>query len=299
MQPFVTNFTQRLAAAQTPDGGWSYAAAGRPYTEPTALAAMAFAAHDPKHPAIAPALQWLTKAQTPDGSLGLTPDDPIPPWPTALAALAWRWAAPNPNAFQQPLMQAVKWLMTFEGIPLPQSPITGHDTTLIGWPWVEGTHSWIEPTAYAVLTAKSFGQGNHPRIREAVTLILDRAVETGGWNYGNNRVLMNQLRPFPACTGLALLALGGEPESEQSKNAINYLTTEVARIRSPMSLAFSLMALIAWNQRPEIAPQALLESATKVAARPARPADLAYLLLAAAERNSPFVRAAQTAPVKP
>ena len=39
--------------------------------------------------------------------------------------------------------------------------------------------------------------------------------------------------------------------------------------------------------------KALQESAEKVAKRPVRPADLAYLLLAAAEGNSPFVRAAQ------
>ena len=38
----------------------------------------------------------------------------------------------------------------------------GHDSTLIGWPWVEGTHSWIEPTAWAVLALKSVGTESAP-----------------------------------------------------------------------------------------------------------------------------------------
>ena len=78
------------------------------------------------------------------------------------------------------------------------------------WPWVLGTHSWIEPTAFNVLALKAAGRGEHPRTREAVRLLVDRLLPTGGCNYGNTTVLGQQLRPHLAPTGLVLLSLAGE-----------------------------------------------------------------------------------------
>ena len=90
--------------------------------------------------------------------------------------------------------------------------LVGHDTTLQGWPWVVGTHSWVEPTAINVLALRSAGQAGHPRCREAVKLLLDRQLPEGGWNYGNTTVLGHVLRPQVQPTGLALAALAGETD---------------------------------------------------------------------------------------
>ena len=88
----------------------------------------------------------------------------------------------------------------------------GHDTTLQGWPWVVGTHSWVEPTAISMFALRSAGQAGHPRCREAVKLLLDRQLPAGGWNYGNTTVLGHVLRAQVQPTGLALAALADETD---------------------------------------------------------------------------------------
>ena len=60
------------------------------------------------------------------------------------------------------------------------------------------------------MALRAAGRASHPRVREAVRLLCDRALDEGGWNYGNTRVFANTLQPFPATTGIALTALAGE-----------------------------------------------------------------------------------------
>ena len=55
----------------------------------------------------------------------------------------------------------------------------GHDPTLTGWPWVGGTHSWVEPTSLAVLALRREGLGKHPRVEEGLKVIRDRAIVSG------------------------------------------------------------------------------------------------------------------------
>ena len=86
----------------------------------------------------------------------------------------------------------------------------GHDATLQGWPWVDGTYSWMEPTAINVLALRSADQAAHSRCREATKMLLDRQLPEGGWNYGNTTVLGHVLRPHIQSTGLALAALADE-----------------------------------------------------------------------------------------
>jgi hypothetical protein len=42
-------------------------------------------------------------------------------------------------------------------------------------------------------------------------MILERRCSDGGWNYGNRRVLGEDLRSYPETTALALLGLSGNP----------------------------------------------------------------------------------------
>ena len=86
------------------------------------------------------------------------------------------------------------------------------DPERVGWPWAEGTFAWVEPTAWAVLALRAAGQGQHPRVIEGVSLLLDRAFDAGGINYGNRRVLGAMTEPIPGPTAIMLLALQGHDE---------------------------------------------------------------------------------------
>jgi hypothetical protein len=186
--------------------------------------------------------------------------------------------------------RAVRWLLDAKGRALPRSEdpggVAGHDTTLIGWPWVADTHSWLEPTALAVLALGAAGKGGHPRVEEGLRLIRDRAVESGGWNYGNRSVFGRNLRAQPGPTGVALLALAGTgPRTEEIDRAVAYLRKSLPTVRAAASLGWGLIGLRAWGADPPEADAWLAEAHHDVAGRHDAAPRLAYLLLAAAPRT--------------
>src|SRR5262249_585741 len=61
----------------------------------------------------------------------------------------------------------------------------------------------------ACLALRRAGQGDHPRVQEGLRLLLDRASDEGGINYGNREVLGRRTDPIPGPTALMLLALQG------------------------------------------------------------------------------------------
>lgn len=242
----------RLIAARHECGGWGYHPQGSPCAETTALACMALSDHDLHDDARLAGLRWLRRIQRKDGSVPSTTDRNAPGWPTGLAILAW---AADPNSIgptaEGSIRRARHFLLEQRGRALKPNPdIYGHDVTLQGWPWVGGTHSWIEPTAYAILALRALGDSDHARVREGVKLILDRMIPTGGCNYGNKVILGNTLRPFPATTGVALAALAGEPRCERIDRAIAYLRNTLPTVRSPMTVAWGLIGLRAWDAAP-------------------------------------------------
>ncbi|MFZ5830555.1 MAG: hypothetical protein ACOY3P_10725, partial [Planctomycetota bacterium] len=219
-----------------------------PRVEPTALAALALSLHGRTNDAHA-ALDWLASVQNSDGSFGVDATLRQPHWPTGWAALAFR-AATQQTAATWPFAEAAdrgaQWLLSSSGEPLEREnkEIVGHDTTLRGWPWVETTHSWIEPTATAVLALKAMGHARHPRCREAVRLIIDRTLPGGGWNYGNTIVLGNTLLPHVQPTGLALAALAGEAGSASAiERAVGYLRRTLTATTAAASLGYALLGM--------------------------------------------------------
>ena len=276
---------ERLANAANAAGAWGYRAFSAGAAEPTALAALALAATRQAPKLVPRALDWLAGLQQGDGAVPITANAPSPHWPTPLALLAWLHGAPQSGQVHVAEVQnATDWLIDTRGRKVARdSEVHGHDTTLVGWPWVSGSHSWLEPTAYALLALRAVGKANHPRVREGVRMILDRALPAGGWNYGNRRVLAHVLRPFPATTGLALAALSGETRDTRIDAAVEYLRGELARVRVPLSLAWGLIGLRAWNAQPPLAQQWLAECAERLLIRPANPHYDALLLLAGAD----------------
>ncbi|NLI75320.1 MAG: hypothetical protein GX442_02615 [Candidatus Riflebacteria bacterium] len=122
------------------------------------------------------------------------------------------------------------------------------DTTIPGWPWRQGSFGWVEPTAWAILAFEAGGRGDHPRAEEGRRLLLDRSIDTGGWNYGNREAFDQELVPFWDTTALAILALGKSFRDDKIAKGLDFLERNLGDIASPYSLALSLLALEAGNR---------------------------------------------------
>jgi hypothetical protein len=270
---------------------WSYRAGAAPGVEPTALACLGLLAAGDVGSAAADratcraAAEWMAGLQRDDGSIPVAPDPAMPGWATPHAILVWSGLA----GWETPRRRARAWLLGLTGRPIPTRPedrgVLGHDPTLIGWPWVDGTHSWLEPTAMAILALCREGLGYHPRARQGVGLLLDRSIPGGGWNYGNKAVFGRTLRPQPAPTGLALLALSAFGDCTPAvPAALRYLRGVLPNLRAAVSLGWGVLGLRAHHACPAEARSWLAEAYDQCTGRPDATLGLAVLLLAAGPR---------------
>jgi hypothetical protein len=190
----------------------------------------------------------LAQDQLADGRLGISPDDPEAFWPTPLAILAWCQSA----AQQEAQARAVHFLLSTTGKHWPRRPdeAVGHDTNIKGWPWIEGTHSWVGSTGIIIIALQAAGSGTHERVAEAVRLLMDRQLPSGGWNFGNTFVFGTELRPMPESTGIALNALKNRTARASLQRSLDYLKSIIPTVRTPCSLAWGLLGLGAWGERP-------------------------------------------------
>jgi hypothetical protein len=228
------------------------------------------------------AADWLAELQREDGSLPAIRGRPMPGWTTPYAIFLWS----RLEGFGDRRRRARDWLLSINGRPMPSSAesraVLGHDPSLIGWPWVDGTHSWIEPTAMAILALCREGCRDHPRVRRGLNLIVDRAIPGGGWNYGNKSVFGQVLRPQPGPTGIALLALaaGGARDCPAVPPALDYLRRTLPLIRAAASVAWGILGLKAHGACPPEAASWLLESYERCTGRPDATIGLGLLLMA-------------------
>ena len=271
---------------------WSYGRGLAPCVEPTALAVLGLvAATDGSRSAevssvVRKAGDWLASLQQPNGSLGISEASPEPGWTTPYALLTWKAL----GGYEKERKLAVAWLLRESGDIVKEvkghRPVQGHDSSIVGWPWTSGTHSWVEPTALAVLALRREGLGTHARVQEGLRLLRDRAIESGGWNFGNKSTYGRVLRAYPATTGLALLALAntdscGDPVREGAR----YLLETLPRVRAAGSLGWGLLGLRAWDRSPEEADRWLVCSFANLAGRLDAAPRLAILLLAAGRKS--------------
>ncbi len=256
-----------------------YAPESAPATEPTAFAALALIAHQRISQAKL-ATDFLSSSQSSDGSVGVRQKEPEPQWPTSLAVLAWQ--AYDKQAYAANIDRAVNWILEAKGKAMEQTSDMGHNTQLVGWSWAEGTHSWMEPTAFHVLALKATGRGENPRTREAINLLLDRQLPSGGCNYGNTMVLGQMLRPHVQPTAIALLALAAEQDQgSRIAKSVAWLRKTISKHTTPASLAWGLLGLAAHGVTLPDASK-WLEAATKqVQSHDDSPHKLALLALAA------------------
>ncbi len=190
----------------------------------------------------------LAQDQLADGRVSISRDHPEVIWPTSLAILAWQ-RAPACRAL---LSKATTFLAGAHGLHWnrpPRAPIA-HDTAILGWPWVSGAHSWVEPTGLAITALRTAGMSDHPRVREGIRLLLDRQLPSGGWNYGNTLVFNHEQWPCPECTGVVLQALVGLVPRAQIQRSLDYLSNHIGQLRTPLSLGWSLLGVSSWDDYP-------------------------------------------------
>jgi hypothetical protein len=209
----------------------------------------------------------LASEQFDDGRVCLSQHHPEAMWPTALAILAWKGSV----VYRKNQEHAIQFLLKTKGksskkradlittVDSSADLITTVDSSLVGWPWIEETFSWVEPTAFSILALNVSGFCTHERVHEAVRLLMDRQLPSGGWNIGSTIIYGRETYPQPDCTGIALAALKGFVEKEEIDHSLYYLKRQVASCRSPLSLGWALFGLGAWGERPSEAKRLLAD----------------------------------------
>jgi hypothetical protein len=285
---FVEPVLARLASAKS----WGYHDGSETATEPTALAALALMAHGRAREA-RPKLEWLLARQSADGSVGVDAAQDTPGWATGWSVLAWKAAQENSVAdsrFGQAIQRAVTWMLGVQGSIVEHVDLFGHDSTIKGWPWVVGTHAWVEPTAMNLLALRHTGHGSHERANEAVRLLHDRLLDAGGCNYGNTIVFDQALRPHLEPTGICLLALADKPDAKgRVEKSLAYAADVLEPRTTSASLSYALLGLAAHGRYPADAQELLEHAASRTLRRDASPYKLALLALAALGEGCPLI----------
>jgi Squalene-hopene cyclase N-terminal domain len=247
--------TDLLLEAQNEDGGWGAVKGKRSNTESTSFALMALKSLDEKlfNRQTTAALKWLVQHQKDDGSWSLNDASNQSSWTTPIAVLALL-------AFQERrehALRAAKWILMQEGrkpgwiasllvrLSLIKK-MTELDPYLSGWSWTAGAFSWVEPTSYSLMALKKLkrslvGTNCEERIRQGEMLIYDRMCESGGWNYGNSKVLGESLWPYPDVTAVALIALQDRAIKEANRRSLLALQSMMREAPSGIALGWGIL----------------------------------------------------------
>lgn len=246
--PIITP-VESLASASNPEGGWGYSPGLSLHLEPTCLAILALADHQNHADTLNRAFAALETQAESNGTYRLSRGRPEAIWPTAVVMFT-RSAVGKPVS-----PKSIERLLTVRGRTIKGDPevqsMFDTDAERVGWPWADGTFSWVEPTAWAVLALRAVGKFNHPRVVEGARLLLDRAFDSGGVNYGNRKVLEAWTEPIPGPTALMLLALQGSREP-RVLSAVQYLMQAVGPMKDLEHLGWAKLALDCYRDLPGV-----------------------------------------------
>jgi hypothetical protein len=211
-----------LRRSQNPDGGWSYYTGKQSWLEPTFYGALVLHGD----PAADRAWRLLKSWQQPDGSWPPTVGAAISGWGTALCLTLAHIRGDVDGTFLKGLAYLLKTVGTESEIwrrALAKFGLVdpGRNLSLKGWPWKDGTSSWVEPTAHALIALKkAYTLLPAPELTERIhsgqALLLDVRCKDGGWNYGSAWARGEDQRSYPETTALALLGLQGRVEADSS-----------------------------------------------------------------------------------
>lgn len=243
------------------------------------------------------AMHWLEAARGADG-WGYRPGEPAAPEPTVLcraagcaaaeslpvgaagwAALVVPWAAGGAGPG---VAAALESLLAWRVLQTDETAGT-YSGRLAGWSWVPGTFSWVEPTAWAVLSLDAAGLGGHARAVEGRALLADRQCVDGGWNTSAPDVFGVAVPAYQSTTAMVLAALPAGHAAVAL--GFRWLDADLEG-PSPLSAAWSLLAASRHGRDP--APfrarlAALQEGDGSLAGR----VDRTALAVAAVRRGAP------------
>ena len=282
--PSLEPLRQFLRDGRNPDGGWGYYRGKSSRLEPTC---------------------WALLALGVEGSSG----DLLRRWPVngglllernggepnvgfhGVALLALRALGIEHEKGNAALVSSVQQI---KGIALEPTAFLKQDNTLQAWPWVAGTFSWVEPTAWCLLALKRWATTmpaaiDRSRVDVAERLLIDRCCRDGGWNYGNAEVMGQQLKPFVPTTAVALLAMQDRTSHPVIERSRQYLAGHATSERSGVALALSLLALRAVHLAVDGPREALREQLPTILAIGNHTSAALALYALEGERNAALV----------
>ena len=258
MSSGIDDLTESLRRGRNPDGGWGYYPGKSSRLEPTGLAALAFAGTGDGTTAASALHRWPST----DGLL-LERAGGAPNFGFHGLALLAMCACHVEHASGTASLAA--GLQRVKGVRLePSGTSSRQDNSLQAWSWVPETFSWVEPTAWCMLSLKkwartSFTGVDSARLDEAERLLINRSCVMGGWNYGNADVMGKDLRPYIPTTAIALLAMQNRRDHPVVERSVNYLEKQATSERSGTALALALIALRVYGRSDDAVRSALIE----------------------------------------
>jgi len=234
-----------LLKGRNADGGWGYYPGKATRLEPTCWTMLALKGVVPDSDLVRVLAGWPIRNGLLAERAGGDPNYAF----HALGLLVLRAFGAEHASGNRPLLTALE---DVKGVRLDSRNTRNRQNDVMqGWSWVPATFSWVEPTAWALLTLKKYGQRGErdsARIAEAETLLLDRACVRGGWNYGNSNMLGHELHPYVPTTALAVLALQGRDAEPAVQRGLEFLEQESVSEPSGFAMGLAAIALRAMNR---------------------------------------------------
>jgi hypothetical protein len=249
-----------LLATRNKDGGWGYAPGRRSRIEPTCWAELALGHSEGRAPDVESLRTWKRQNDWLVDVAGAPPNNAF----NALAALTFLQAS-SATSLAQPIIAR---LIQSKGLRYPQYEALRQDNSIQAWPWIDGTASWVEPTAWCLIVLKKMrsqspSTGAVERIQDGERLLFDRVCRDGGWNYGNSEVYGQSLWPYVPTTAVGLLAMRDHRHHEIVTRSLEQLQKDVTNERSVVAVTITIICLRTYG----IATDALEQTAISLSAQ--------------------------------
>jgi hypothetical protein len=222
-----------LLSSRNADGGWGYYPGKSSRIEPTAWALLAL------NESPAPLKDWRLEGSWRVDVAGA----PINYAFQALTGLVLLQHA----EFARDASAIARSLLDIKGVSFDQTDAIRQDNSLQAWPWIDGTFSWVEPTALALLLIKKCRSGlpgsAAERIAVGERMLIDRVCTGGGWNYGGSNVFGQDLFPYVPTTAWGVLALQDRPREPAFVRSVGRLHQDATTEPTAQALALTMIAL--------------------------------------------------------
>jgi uncharacterized protein (DUF362 family) len=248
----IKSLLETITGQAHAEGGWPYLPGQPPRVEPTCLALLALADAPTAEAVRTQAQDVLRTGISANGMCRLAGDREEATWLTALALFTHNVGS-LPGINPEPMVNRLLSIAVRRPDTKQSEEVHDINQNLRGWPWAENNFPWVEPTAWACLALRQKGQGDHPRVQEGLRLLLDRAFDEGGINYGNRIVLGKRLDPIPGPTALMLFALQGYGREPRVAASVQWLLQQALTTDDVEHLSWAKLALDCHRDQPRVA----------------------------------------------